>query len=292
MTVKFWIEAMRLRTLPVSVAGVAIGTATGPIHCNPNFTPAILCFAVAILAQIASNFANEYYDNKYGIDTPDRSGPRRLVAEGYLIPRQMLVATYIALALACTAGLFLLLWGDLWLIAAGIFIAIGVMAYSAGPYPLSHHALGEVAVVIFYGILPVSLTSYLVWQQFSTGAFIAGLGAGLMGANVLIVNNYRDRDEDKSVGKRTLAVAIGPKKTLWIYLINGLAAAILIYGVWPNSTEWPRIITTAVYLMLHIALWLRLRRLKGSALNSLLGATAMLMAAYALSMLTTAITLS
>jgi len=289
MTVKLWIEAMRLRTLPVSVAGVAIGTAVGPVNCDPDFMPAILCFAVAILAQIASNFANEYYDNKYGIDTPDRSGPRRLVAEGCLNPRQMLVATYIALALACTTGLFLLLWGDLWLIAAGIFIAIGVMAYSTGPYPLSHHALGEVAVVIFYGILPVSLTSYLVWQQFFTGAFIAGLGTGLMGANVLIVNNYRDRDEDKSVGKRTLAVTIGPKKTLWIYLINGLAAAILIYGVWPYSTKWPRIITTAIYLILHIALWLRLRRLKGSALNPLLGATAMLMAAYALSMLITAI---
>ena len=144
-----WVEAMRLRTLPVSVAGV-IG-ACGYALLDGKFKPAVavLCLLFAVLAQIASNFANEYYDFKGGLDRKGREGPRRGVTEGDLTPGAMKAATFVTLGLACCVGLSLLLWGPWWLILAGVAIALGVLAYSTGPYPLSHHGLGEVAQFAF-----------------------------------------------------------------------------------------------------------------------------------------------
>ena len=151
---------MRLRTLPVSVAGVimAIGynISTGTLKC----LPVLLCLAFAVLCQIASNFANEYYDYKAGRDRVGREGPRRGVTEGDIAPRAMKFAIFAVLAAAALIGLSLTCWGGLWLIAAGILIGVGALAYSTGPWPLSTHCLGEVAVIIFFGIIPVNLTYY------------------------------------------------------------------------------------------------------------------------------------
>ena len=118
MAVKAWIEAMRLRTLPVSVAGVI--TAIGFNILNGTFVaaPAILCLVFAVLAQIASNFGNEYYDYRDGLDRVGRDGPRRGVTEGDISPRAMLMATYVTLGVACCIGLSLVWWGGWWLIAA------------------------------------------------------------------------------------------------------------------------------------------------------------------------------
>ena len=201
---KVWIEAMRLRTLPVSVAGVIMALGYGIFNRELNFTVWILCLLFAVLAQIASNFANEYYDYRDGLDKPGREGPRRGVTEGDITPRAMLAATYITLALACCVGLCLLLWGPWWLIPAGIAIGLGVLAYSTGPYPLSRHGLGEVAVMLFFGVVPVNLTYYVMSGQWDVNVFLGSLSAGLMGANVLLVNNYRDAADDTLVGKRDI----------------------------------------------------------------------------------------
>ena len=202
-----WIEAMRLRTLPVSVAGVLAGAAMAVAYGKFSLCVAIACFVFAVLAQIASNFANEYYDFVGGLDRRGREGPRRGVTEGDITPRAMIIATLVTLAVACCVGLYIAFVGGWWLIAVGIAVAIGVFAYSAGPYPLSHHALGEVAVLVFFGIVPVYFTFYVMADQMEWPVFAVSIAIGLMGANVLIVNNYRDYDDDKSVGKRTLAVA-------------------------------------------------------------------------------------
>ena len=156
-----WIEAMRLRTLPVSVAGVVAGCAMAAGAGRLNVAVAAICLAFAVLAQIASNFANEYFDYKAGFDGPGRDGPRRGVSEGDISPRAMRAATLITLAVACALGCLLILYGGWWLLGAGAVIALGAMAYSAGPYPLSRHCLGEVAVVFFFGIVPVNLTYYV-----------------------------------------------------------------------------------------------------------------------------------
>ncbi|WP_290155104.1 1,4-dihydroxy-2-naphthoate octaprenyltransferase, partial [Muribaculum intestinale] len=269
MTLKPWIEAMRLRTLPVSAAGVL--TAIGYNVGDGTFkaAPAALCLIFALLAQVASNFANEYYDYRDGLDRAGRDGPRRGVTEGDITPGAMLRATYATLGMACCVGLSLLWWGGWWLLIAGIVIAIGAMAYSAGPYPLSRHGLGEVAVIIFFGVIPVNLTYYVQSGYFAWPVGIASAAIGLMGANVLLVNNYRDADDDAAVGKRTLAVIMGRGFAYSLYLINGVLGMLLLLDAM-GVHRW----IAWVYLAVHLLLCMMLKRRTGRAINPLLGMTA------------------
>lgn len=285
--IKCWIEAMRLRTLPVSLAGVIMAWGFCALYDNFNLIPAILCLLFALLAQIASNFANEYYDFKSGLDRKGREGPRRGVTEGDITPQAMKFATFGTLALACVIGCSLIYYGGWWLLPIGIFIALGVMAYSTGPYPLSHHGLGEVAVLFFFGIIPVTLTYYVQSLQWSLDVLLASISIGLMGANVLIVNNYRDHDDDKEVGKRTLAVIFGRRAVSNLYLFNGYIAVALMIMTWWELPVWSWA-APILYLVAHTAIWLQLSIRTGSRLTPLLGMTAMAMAAYSLAFATIA----
>ena len=285
--IKCWIEAMRLRTLPVSLAGVIMAWGFCALYDNFNLIPAILCLLFALLAQIASNFANEYYDFKSGLDRKGREGPRRGVTEGDITPQAMKFATFGTLALACVIGCSLIYYGGWWLLPIGIFIALGVMAYSTGPYPLSHHGLGEVAVLFFFGIIPVTLTYYVQSLQWSLDVLLASISIGLMGANVLIVNNYRDHDDDKEVGKRTLAVIFGRRAVSNLYLFNGYIAVALMIMTWWELPVWSWA-APILYLVAHTAIWWQLGIRTGSRLNPLLGMTAMSMAAYSLAFATIA----
>lgn len=276
---KEWIEAMRLRTLPVSVAGVIMALGYGVLDGGFNLAVWVLCLLFAVLAQIASNFANEYYDYRDGLDKPGREGPRRGVTEGDITPGAMLRATYITLGVACAVGLSLLAWGPWWLIPVGAAIGLGVLAYSTGPYPLSRHGLGEVAVMLFFGVVPVNLTCFVMSGGWSVEVLLGSFSAGLMGANVLLVNNYRDAPDDAAVGKRTLAVIFGRKAASMLYLSNGYLAVALMLGVWMRLPAWVLIVPGA-YLVAHTAMWLRMRRSEGAALNPMLGGTAMLMLLY------------
>lgn len=278
-TIKCWIEAMRLRTLPVSLAGVVLGTGYAMSLGNVRIAAVILCFLVALLAQIASNFANEYYDFRNGLDKAGREGPRRGVTEGDITPKAMKTATFATLALACCAGLALIPFGEWWLILVGIAVALGVLAYSTGPFPLSHHGLGEVAVIIFFGLVPVNFTCWLASGEWSPECLMGSLSAGLLGANVLIVNNYRDADDDKAVGKNTLAVIFGKSTMPWLYAINAVWAVALMYPSWADKgVAFIRVIFAIVFIILAIAM----TRLKGALLTPILGLTAVLMFVYCL----------
>ena len=283
MNIKAWIEAMRLRTLPVSLAGVvtglAIALAAGPV----KWIPALLCLAFALLAQIASNFANEYFDFKGGLDRPGREGPRRGVTEGDISPRAMLRAVGVTLALAAAAGCGMIPYGGWWLVPVGIAIGLGALAYSAGPYPLSHHGLGEVAVFFFFGVIPVNLTFYLQTGGFSVDAALASASIGLMGSNVLVINNYRDMPDDEAVGKLTLAVRWGRNAMSAMYLLSGVLAVALMAPFW-LIRGWAAVVPAA-YLAFHAGLWLKMRSRSGRSLNPLLGLTACLMALYSLGIL-------
>ena len=279
--IKCWIEAMRLRTLPVSLAGVIMAWGFNFLNNNFNITPAILCLLFALLAQISSNFANEYYDFKAGLDRKGREGPRRGVTEGDITPQAMKIATYGTLALAGIIGCSLIVYGGWWLLPIGIFIALGAMAYSAGPYPLSRHGLGEVAVLFFFGIIPVNLTYYVQSLEWNIDVLLASISIGLMGANVLIVNNYRDYDDDKAVNKRTLAVIFGRNTVSNLYLFNGYIAVALMTATWISLPLWTLIIPIA-YLSAHTTIWWQFNLRTGSSLNPLLGMTAMAMAAYSI----------
>lgn len=276
---KVWIEAMRLRTLPVSVAGVIMALGYGNLTHRVNLAVWVLCLLFAVLAQIASNFANEYYDYRDGLDKPGREGPRRGVTEGDISPRAMLAATYITLAIACCIGLSLLFWGPWWLILVGIAIGLGVLAYSTGPYPLSRHGLGELAVMLYFGVVPVNLTYFVMSGEWNLSVFLGSLSAGLMGANVLLVNNYRDAADDALVGKHTLAVIFGRRTAATLYLLNGILAVALMWSVWMQLSHWCLLIP-GIYLLLHILLCRRITTVDGALLNPMLGMTAMLMLAY------------
>lgn len=275
---KCWIEAMRLRTLPVSLAGVVMAYGYARLHNCVDLTVCGLCLVFATLAQISSNFANEYFDYRDGLDRPGREGPRRGVTEGDITPRAMLIATLATLGAACLTGCMLLLYGPWWLILAGIAIAVGVMAYSTGPYPLSRHGLGEVAVVLFFGVAPVCLTFFIQSGTLTDDVLYGSIAAGLMGANVLIVNNYRDEPDDRTVGKHTLAVIIGRKWMPLLYCLNGVAAVGLTALTWIELGTFSWIIP-GVYLLITLLLTRRLTQLRGRALTPLLGMTAVAMAA-------------
>ena len=285
---KKWIEAMRLRTLPVSIAGVIAGTGCAVWHGKFNALPALLCLLFAVLAQIASNFGNEYYDFANGIDRKGREGFRRGVTEGDISPRAMKAATFGVLAAAALTGCTLLLFGGWWLIIAGIAILLFALAYSTGPYPLSHHGLGDVAVIIFFGIVPVNLTCYLQcggWEGIETSIPVS-VAVGLLAANVLILNNYRDADDDEKVNKRTTVVIFGRKVMSLAYLVSGIAAVAVTIPVW---FCFPLYFLTAPFccLGLHIKLWHKLKASRGSTINPLLGKTALNLLLFSL-LLTTA----
>ena len=166
-----WIEAMRLRTLPVSLAGVIYAGALGVLSLRFDIVPWGMCMAFALLAQVASNFANEYYDFAAGLDKAGRDGPRRGVTEGDITPQAMKHAAFGTLGVACLIGIALVaLYGEWWMYLAGVVTALGVMAYSTGPYPLSHHGLGEVAVVFFFGILIFQPASIPLFHNFQIHA--------------------------------------------------------------------------------------------------------------------------
>lgn len=279
-----WIEAMRLRTLPVSVSGVIAACGYCFLCDSFRWLPALLCLVFAVLAQIASNFANEYYDYKAGLDKPGRVGPRRGVTEGDITPGAMKAATFITLGVACAVGCSLIFWGGWWLIAVGAFIALGVLAYSTGPYPLSHHALGEVAVIFFFGIIPVNFTFYLQTGAFDLSVAVGSVAVGLLGSSILLVNNYRDMEDDEAVGKTTFVVKFGRTAASSWYLINGFLAVVLMLPSWMVI---PRIwlIVPGIFLALHTLLWFRMCRRRGAALNPMLGLTAIGMLFYCLGFL-------
>lgn len=276
-----WIEAMRLHTLPVSVAGVLGGTAVAIALHGFRWIPALLCLVFALLAQIASNLANEYFDFRKGLDKKGREGFRRGVTEGDISPRAMLIATLLTLGLACLCGCGLIFYGGWWLIAVGVAVVIFALAYSAGPYPLSHHGLGDVAVVVFFGIVPVCLTTWLQTGDTSClrYSFPVSLGIGFVAANVLIVNNYRDMDDDSAVGKLTTVVIFGRKKMARVYLFDAFVGYALIWIPMIFLSHNPIFATLCFVAMLLSWLisrrnWILLTTLQGSALNEVLRRTA------------------
>lgn len=283
--IKIWLEAIRLRTLPVSVSGVLIAVGLAKFNGAFRLVPSLLCVAFAVLAQIVSNLANEYFDFKAGTDKKGRVGPRRGVTEGDFSPATLKRAMVGTLVATCAVGLSMLAVVDpgegyanwLLLVGVGVLVAVMAFAYSAGPYPLSYHALGEVAVMAFYGLVPVIFSYYVVAGDFHPYAVIAGIAIGLMGVNVLLVNNYRDVDDDREAGKRTSVVVAGRTLAAFAYLLNGLLALSVLGVLWLRlwmEWGWWTMLPPAIYMALHLTSWHRLKQRTGAALNPILGATA------------------
>ena len=270
---KYWIEAARPKTLPASVSPAMLGCALAWREGMFHPVAALLCLLVALLAQVASNFANDYFDFKKGADTDERLGPERAVATGRISPRKMLAATFTALALACSCGLGLLFFAGWELIPVGVAIALCVLAYSAGPFPLAYHGAGDVCVLLFYGIVPVCFTYYVQTLHFGLLPFQLSIAVGLLSVNILVVNNYRDYEQDRKASKRTTIVLFGPTFGRYFYLFNGIAAMLVATPLILRSGWW----TTALYAgyaVLYFFTWRELCRNEGRALNNTLAHTA------------------
>lgn len=270
---KSWVEAARPKTLPASLSPVLLACVLA--WCNGVFRiiPAVLCFGVALLAQIASNFANDYFDFKKGADKEDRLGPERAVAQGWITPKAMLQATFLTLALSCLCGCMLLLFAGWELIPVGIAIALCVLAYSAGPFPLAYNGLGDVCVVLFYGVIPVCFTYYVQAQSFSLLSFLLSLSVGLLSTNILVVNNYRDYVQDKAARKRTTIVLFGRGFGRIFYLLNGLIAIFLTIPLLFEAPAWILFLFGGFFVLFYTT-WRELYRFEGRELNKTLGHTA------------------
>ncbi|MDR2692076.1 MAG: 1,4-dihydroxy-2-naphthoate octaprenyltransferase, partial [Dysgonamonadaceae bacterium] len=233
--------------------------------------PALICLVFALIAQIVSNFANDYFDYKKGIDNKNRLGPKRAVAEGWIAPRTMLCVTLGLLVADLLLGLSLLQYGGWELIFAGIAVALFALAYSGGPYPLSGHGWGDVCVFLFFGIIPTGFTYYVQALRWNLPATVCGIAVGLVIINILVANNYRDRDSDAKAGKKTTVVLFGEKFGRLFYLSNGISAVICCLYFLADNTVWAAVLPF-IYLFLHIKTW---REMVRTGSGQALGQTAL-----------------
>jgi len=204
-----WIAAARPRTLPAAVAPVVVGSALAAHDGRFDGLAALLCLGFALLIQIGTNFANDYYDFINGADTAARVGPRRAVAAGLVAPAVMRRAMIGVFAAAFAVGLGLIAWGGPWLLAIGVASIVCGIAYTGGPFPLGYRGLGDLFVFLFFGLVAVGTTYYVQTGRLTVAAVLAAVPIGLLAANILVVNNYRDVDTDAAAGKRTLVVRFG-----------------------------------------------------------------------------------
>jgi len=270
--IKAWILAARPKTLAASVSPVLVASALAYRHGSFVLIPAVLCLLVALFAQIASNFSNDYFDFKKGADGTERIGQARAVASGWIKPKKMLYASIITLGMACVSGCGLLFYGGWELILVGIAIVLGVLAYTAGPYPLAYHGWGDVCVLAFYGIVPVCFTYYVQTGEIVWPVFWISLAAGFQSVNILMVNNYRDYEQDKVVGKRTSIVIFGRSFGRIMYLVNLILAYICAFPVYWYR-DWSSSFLFLFFFILQLFTWQDFLRLQGAALNKILEQT-------------------
>lgn len=278
---QIWLAAVRPRTLPAAVAPVLVGSALAWHDGAFDVAAAALCLAFALLVQIGANLANDYYDFVQGADTSVRVGPTRAVAAGWVTPATMRRAMTMVLACAFLVGLSLIAWGGLWLLAIGVASILGAIAYTGGPWPLGYHGLGDVFVFVFFGLVAVTVTSFVQTGYFSVDAVLAAIPIGLLAVNILVVNNYRDLDTDAAAGKRTLVVRFGRRAARLQFAVSLGVALATPFVFWARGYRgW-----CLLPLVLVPLAWSHLRRLHDgktpAELIALLGDTAKLLALYA-----------
>jgi 1,4-dihydroxy-2-naphthoate octaprenyltransferase len=206
---RIWWLAARPRTLPAAVAPVLVGTslAAKAGHFAPG--PAAAALVGALLLQLTSNFANDYFDWRHGADTPDRQGPTRVTASGLVTPQQIQAATAIAIALSVALGAYLVAVGGWPIALLGLASVVAAVAYTGGPFPLGYLGLGEAMVFVFFGLGAVMGTYYVQALSLSPLAAWLAVPMGAWSAGILVVNNVRDAETDARCGKGTLAVRLG-----------------------------------------------------------------------------------
>ncbi|MGH3769565.1 MAG: 1,4-dihydroxy-2-naphthoate polyprenyltransferase [Pseudonocardiaceae bacterium] len=219
-----WMQGARPRTLPNSIAPVLAGWGAAAALGSPHWSlsmwvRALLALIVALALQIGVNYANDYSDGIRGTDDV-RVGPMRLVGSGVAAPAAVRTAALASFAIAGVAGLVLVaLTGQWWLLALGGVCVIGAWCYTGGPYPYGYAALGELAVFVFFGLVAVLGTEFVVSGQITLTGGVAAVAVGAMSAAVLVANNLRDIPTDSLAAKHTLAVRLGDRRTRMLYTV-------------------------------------------------------------------------
>ena len=280
-----WLLATRPKTLSGAAVPVMIGTALAYSDSTINgepflWIPAILCFLFAFTMQIDANLINDLFDYLGGKDKREtRLGPPRACTEGWTTPSAMKKAITLTTLLACGFGLPLIYYGGLEMILVGLICVLFCFLYTTH---LASMGLGDILVLVFFGIIPVCVTYYLQFHTCTWTVLIASIACGLVIDGLLIVNNFRDRETDLQVGKNTLVVRIGAENSLYTYLFLGIISYILGGIIFFSDHPWAALLPT-IYLILHCSTYRKMKRIgSGKALNKCLGETARNMFIYGL----------
>ncbi len=245
--VQAWILAARPKTLPAAVAPVAAGTGLAAHHGVASALPALAALLGAVLIQIATNLANDYYDYVRGGDTAERVGPVRVTQAGILPPAVVKRGMILTLLAALLVGLYLV-WVAGWpVVFIGLASLTCAVIYTGGPYPLAYHGLGDLFVFVFFGLVAVGGTYFVQGLAWPSDAVLAGVALGGLSTAILVVNNLRDIPTDARAGKRTLAVRLGATGTKVEYLLMlGLAAVVPFVGVGVFAWPWACLVALLV----------------------------------------------
>lgn len=231
-----WVAGARPRTLPAAVAPILAGAAGAAAVGHTGWGLAALCLLVALALQVGVNYANDYSDGVRGTDD-ERVGPMRLVGSGAATAAAVKRAAFLAFGVAGVAGLVLAATTAWWLVAAGLVCMVAAWFYTGGSKPYGYLGLGEVMVFVFFGLVAVLGTTYVQTRTFEWASLAAAVGVGALTCAVLVANNLRDIPTDTLVGKRTLAVILGDRRTrIWYAVLVAIAAGAVV--VVAALTSW------------------------------------------------------
>lgn len=255
-----WIKAARLRTLPLAMSGILMGSFLALMAGDFNARVTILAIITALFIQIFSNFANDYGDSQKGTDNQHRVGPRRTVQSGEITPVQMKTGMAVMIALSLAFGIWLIAEGTkgLDLRSFMLFLAFGIAAliaayrYTAGSNPYGYAGLGDIAVFLFFGILPVVGTYFLNTHTVSVGVILPAISIGLFSTGVLNLNNMRDIENDRNSGKKTMVVRMGSARSRdyhnSLILIGWMTALVFVAIVYHSPWELLFLITLPLFI--------------------------------------------
>lgn len=282
-SIKAWYLAARPKTLTAAAVPVLLGIALAYKDAQQIQTlPALLCLLFAWVMQIDSNLVNDYFDFKHGNDDETRLGPKRACAEGWITLRAMKWGIILTTFLGCAIGLPLVLFGGWEMVIVGICCIVFCFLYTTS---LSYLGMGDLLVLLFFGIVPVCCTYYLVMPETMQGvsmeAVLVSVACGLVVDTLLILNNYRDHDNDLRAGKKTLVVHIGKKNAERLYCALGNLGIITIIGVttyevFQHEASSILLPFAALYIVLHNRTYMEMKKIgEGRELNRILGKTAL-----------------
>lgn len=260
--IRAWVLAARPKTLSAAIVPVLMGTALAPRIHWVMFSCAL---AGAVLIQIATNLFNDALDFKKGADTGERLGPIRVTQAGLIGPSAVMRAAIVCLAGAALCGIPIIVRGGWPMLVVGLISMLMAYGYTGGPYPLAYHGLGEMFVIVCFGLIAVGGTYYLHTLKLTGDAVLAGLAAGSLATVLIVINNLRDVESDRKSAKKTLAVRFGERfarAEVGLFALLPFAAVALIER---------RLLITLLALPLAIALILRVHRSPGAELNRCLG---------------------